>query len=129
VAHAVTGVNLQHHLVFFQRVRLYGADCNQSSLVVSAACTHKPFPSYFLVLFPQLEAIKQTKVDMQVYLGNYNLPTDNDAAYNRQKQAIKDVIATYGTDHIAGITVGNEYMLKYVVVFLSIVSYLIHVCL
>jgi len=65
---------------------------------------------------------------MQVYLGNYNLPTDNDAAYNRQKQAIKDVMATYGTDHIAGITVGNEYMLKYVVIFLSIVSHLIHVC-
>ena len=91
---------------------------------------HKPFPVYFLlVLFPQLEAIRQTKVDMQVYLGNYNLPTDNDAAYNRQKQTIKDVITTYGTSHIAGITVGNEYMLKYVVIFLSIVSHLIDPCL
>jgi exo-beta-1,3-glucanase (GH17 family) len=66
---------------------------------------------------------------MQVYLGNYNLPTDNDAAYNRQKQTIKDVITTYGTSHIAGITVGNEYMLKYVVIFLSIVSHLIDACL
>jgi exo-beta-1,3-glucanase (GH17 family) len=94
---------------------------------VQAALT-SPFLFTFLCCFPQLEAIRQTKVDMQVYLGNYNLPTDNDAAYNRQKQAIKDVMATYGTDHIAGITVGNEYMLKYVVIFLSIVSHLIHVC-
>jgi len=49
---------------------------------------------------------------MQVYLGNYNVPTDNDAAYNRQKQLIRDVIATYGTNNVAGVTVGNEYMLK-----------------
>jgi exo-beta-1,3-glucanase (GH17 family) len=63
-------------------------------------------------LFAQLEAIRQTKVDMEVYLGNYNLPTDNNIAYNRQKQAIKDVITTYGTGHMAGITVGNEYILK-----------------
>jgi len=49
---------------------------------------------------------------MQVYLGNFNVPNDNDAAYNRQKDAIKAAIETYGTDHIAGITVGNEYMLK-----------------
>ncbi|KAF8638484.1 hypothetical protein AX17_002173 [Amanita inopinata Kibby_2008] len=78
-----------------KRVRLYGADCNQSALV--------------------LEAIKQTKVDMQVWLGNYNLPDDNDAAYIRQRDVIKDVIQTYGTDNIAGITVGNEYMLNYLV--------------
>ena len=49
---------------------------------------------------------------MQVYLGNYNVPTDNDAAYNRQKQLIQGVITTYGADSIAGVTVGNEYMLK-----------------
>lgn len=75
------------------RVRLYGADCNQSSLV--------------------LEAIKQTKVDMKVFLGNYVLPDDSDAAYNRQRAAIKSAIETYGVDHIEGITVGNEYMLNY----------------
>jgi len=77
-----------------KRVRLYGSDCNTSALV--------------------LEAIKQTKVDMQVYLGNYNVPNDNDVAYNRQKQAIQDALTTYGADHIAGITVGNEYMLNYI---------------
>jgi len=75
------------------RLRLYGADCNQSALV--------------------LEAIKQTKVDLSVYLGNYNLATDNGTAYTRQRQAIVDAINTYGTDHIEGITVGNEFMLDY----------------
>lgn len=56
VDHAVTGVNLQHHLVFSQRVRIYGADCNQSALVVSAASLISPFLftflSYFLSLKP-----------------------------------------------------------------------------
>ncbi len=61
----------------------------------------------------QLEAIKQTKVDMQVWLGNYPIPTDP-APYERQRDAIIDAIKTYGTDHVAGITVGNEYILKYV---------------
>lgn len=75
------------------RIRLYGADCNQSALV--------------------LEAIKQTKTNLQVYLGNYVVPDDNGVAYKRQRDTIKQAIQTYGTDHIAGITVGNEYMLNY----------------
>jgi exo-beta-1,3-glucanase (GH17 family) len=76
-----------------KRVRLYGSDCNVTALV--------------------LEAIKQTKVDMQVYLGNYVLATDNGTAYTRQRDVIKQAIQTYGTDHIAGVTVGNEFMLNY----------------
>lgn len=75
------------------RVRLYGADCNQSALV--------------------LEAIKQTKTNISVYLGNYVVADDNGAAYQRQRDVIKQAIQTYGTDHIAGITVGNEFMLNY----------------
>ncbi|KAF8813325.1 glycoside hydrolase [Phlegmacium glaucopus] len=77
-----------------KRLRLYGADCNQSALV--------------------LEAIKQTKVDLTVWLGNYAIATDNGAAYQRQRDLIKQAILTYGTDHIGGITVGNEFMLNYV---------------
>jgi exo-beta-1,3-glucanase (GH17 family) len=61
----------------------------------------------------QLEAIKQTKVDMTIYLGNYAVPDDNNTAYNRQRDVIQTTLQTYGTDHISGITVGNEYMLKY----------------
>ena len=51
---------------------------------------------------------------MTVYLGNYNIPTDAGAAYVRQRDVIKEALQTYGTDHIGGITVGNEFMLKYV---------------
>ncbi|KAF8150807.1 glycoside hydrolase superfamily [Crassisporium funariophilum] len=76
-----------------KRIRLYGADCNQSALV--------------------LEAIKQTKVDMTVWLGNYPIATDDNAAYQRQRDIIKSAIQTYGTDHIGGVTVGNEFMLNY----------------
>lgn len=49
---------------------------------------------------------------MQVYLGNYNVPNDNDAAYDRQKTVIQNVLQTYGANQISGITVGNEYILK-----------------
>lgn len=34
--------------------------------------------------------------------------------YVRQRDLIKDAILTYGSDHILGVTVGNEYLLKYV---------------
>ncbi|KXN88617.1 putative glucan endo-1,3-beta-glucosidase btgC [Leucoagaricus sp. SymC.cos] len=77
-----------------KRVRLYGADCNQTALV--------------------LEAIKRTKVDMTVWLGNYVVPDDNNAAYNRQKGVLQQAIQDYGSDHIGGMTVGNEFMLNYV---------------
>ena len=50
---------------------------------------------------------------MKVYLGNYAIATDNGAAYQRQRDEIKSAIQTYGTDHIDGVTVGNEFMLKY----------------
>lgn len=60
----------------------------------------------------QLEAIKQTKVDLNVYLGIYNVPTDGGASYVRQRDTIKDALQTYGADHVLGVTVGNEFMLK-----------------
>ncbi|EPQ52588.1 glycoside hydrolase family 17 protein [Gloeophyllum trabeum ATCC 11539] len=86
----ITDIQLLSQLT--TRIRLYGADCNQSALV--------------------LEAIKQTKVNMTVWLANYNIPTDK-TPYTRQKQAIQEAIQTYGTDHIGGVTVGNEFMLNY----------------
>ena len=48
---------------------------------------------------------------MQVFVGNYVVEGDS-TAYERQRDAIKDAITTYGTNHIAGVTVGNEFMLK-----------------
>ncbi|KAJ7044599.1 glycoside hydrolase [Mycena alexandri] len=91
LAEVITDIQLLSQLT--KRIRLYGADCNQSALV--------------------LEAIKQTKVDMKVYLGNYPIPTDGGAAYVRQRDLIKDALTTYGADHVAGVTVGNEYILDY----------------
>lgn len=84
---------------------------NLHSLYVSVTVpqtmvAHAPFSDC------QLEAIKQTKVDMSVYLGNYPDATDNNTAYNRQRGELQSVLQTYGTDHVSGMTVGNEFMLK-----------------
>lgn len=75
------------------RVRLYGADCNQTAQV--------------------LEAIQKAGVDLNVYLGIYTLPDDDHEAYHRQKEAIQEALQTYGSDHVHGITVGNEFMLNW----------------
>ena len=48
---------------------------------------------------------------MQVYAGNFVVDGDS-TAYERQRDAIKNAIITYGADHVAGVTVGNEFMLK-----------------
>lgn len=50
---------------------------------------------------------------MQVYPAIFVVDGD-DASYERQKTALRDALETYGTDHVAGITVGNEFMLNYV---------------
>ncbi|KAJ3736178.1 hypothetical protein DFJ43DRAFT_990237, partial [Lentinula guzmanii] len=72
---------------------IYGADCNTTALV--------------------LNAIQLTKVNMTVYIANYPEATDNGEAYDRQKSAIQSAIQTFSTDHIAGVTVGNEFILDY----------------
>ena len=59
-----------------------------------------------------LEAIKQTKVTMQVYAAIFVVEGD-DTAYTRQKTALFSALNTYGFDSVAGITVGNEFMLNY----------------
>ncbi|KAK4054985.1 hypothetical protein OIO90_003326 [Microbotryomycetes sp. JL221] len=72
------------------RIRLYGSACNQSQLV--------------------LQAIQDTKVDMTVWLGAW--VNDNSTTNEDQQQYVIDAIEKYGTDHIEGITVGNEYLLN-----------------
>ncbi|EJU05045.1 glycoside hydrolase [Dacryopinax primogenitus] len=72
------------------RIRLYGADCNQSALV--------------------LEGIQQSKVNLSVYLAIY--VTDNTTSYEEQKQKVLDAITTYGVDHVEGVAVGNEFILN-----------------
>ena len=75
------------------RIRLYGSDCNQTALV--------------------LEAIKQTKTNVKVFPAIFVVDKD-DAAYQRQKAALQQALQTYGTDNVLGITVGNEFMLNYI---------------
>ncbi|KAI9567364.1 glycoside hydrolase family 17 protein [Boletus coccyginus] len=75
-------------------IRLYGADCNQSALV--------------------LAAIQETKVNMSVWLGNYPVSTDNGTAYERQKGLIQAALQQYGAANVAGVTVGNEFILDYI---------------
>ncbi|KAF8843709.1 glycoside hydrolase [Paxillus ammoniavirescens] len=75
-------------------IRLYGADCNQSALV--------------------LAAIEATQVNMGVYLGNYPAVDDNGTAYERQRGEIMTALQTYGASHVLGVTVGNEFILDYI---------------
>ena len=49
---------------------------------------------------------------MTVFLGDYNLATDNGTEYTNQKADIVAAINTYGTGNIAGIIVGNEFILE-----------------
>ena len=78
---------------------------------VLSLCVDRLQLSTLFLVFLQLEAIKQTKVDMEVFLGIYPIP-DDDSAYERQRDTIKEALQTYGADHVAGITVGNEFILK-----------------
>ncbi|ODN74156.1 hypothetical protein L202_07608 [Cryptococcus amylolentus CBS 6039] len=71
------------------RIRLYGANCNQTAMV--------------------LQAIQDTKVNMTVWPAIY--VDSNETAYDDQVTALTDALKTYGTDHISGVTVGNEYIL------------------
>lgn len=72
------------------RIRMYGAGCNQSALV--------------------LQAIQDTKVEMTVWLGVW-IDTNTTTVAN-QMQTTLDVLKVYGTKHVAGVTVGNEYILN-----------------
>ncbi|KAK4050621.1 hypothetical protein OIV83_003347 [Microbotryomycetes sp. JL201] len=72
------------------RLRMYGSACNQSQLV--------------------LQAIQDTKVDMTVWLGAW--VSDNATVNEQQQDWIVDAINAYGTDHVAGVVVGNEYLLN-----------------
>ncbi|KAF9779029.1 glycoside hydrolase [Thelephora terrestris] len=53
-----------------------------------------------------------TKVDMQVTLAIY-IDSGDWSSYARQKTAIQSALQTWGTSNVAGITVGNEFMLNW----------------
>ncbi|KAJ7017405.1 glycoside hydrolase family 17 protein [Mycena alexandri] len=87
----ITDIQLLSQLT--TRIRLYGADCNQTELV--------------------LEAIKQTQVNLTIWVGNYAIATDGGTAYTRQRDAIGAAIKKYGVGSVGGVTVGNEFVLDY----------------
>jgi len=70
------------------QIRLYNSECNQTAVV--------------------LEAIKQSKTNLKVFLGIYRGADEDD--YQHQKTALKEALQTYGTSNVLGIAV--EYMLK-----------------
>ena len=49
---------------------------------------------------------------MTVWLANYPIATDNGTAYERQRNELQQALITYGTTHVSGIVVGNEFMLE-----------------
>ena len=53
---------------------------------------------------------------MTVWIGNYAIATDNGAAYDRQRDTIQAALQQFGAQNVGGVTVGNEFMLKCVVV-------------
>lgn len=72
------------------RLRLYGADCDTSEMV--------------------LTAIEQTKVNMTVWLGLW--VDDNAQTWQRQVQTTQAVLKKHGAKHVEGLIVGNEYILN-----------------
>jgi len=50
---------------------------------------------------------------MSVVVANYPIATDGGAAYTQQAILLEQAIEAYGTDHIIGMTVGNEFILDY----------------
>lgn len=75
-------------LRFPARLRMYGSSCNQSQLV--------------------LQAIQETKVNMTVWLGLY-IGTDETVNQEQMTETLA-AISAYGTKHISGVIVGNEYV-------------------
>jgi len=81
------------------RIRLYSGECNQTAMV--------------------FEAIQQTKADLIIYAaldldaGTATINVTGNADYISQREAVFSAFHTYGVDRVAGLTVGNEYMLDY----------------
>jgi exo-beta-1,3-glucanase (GH17 family) len=73
--------------------RLHDGDCNQTVLV--------------------LEVTKRTKANIKVFPVIYLVEKD-DIGYQRRKMALQQVLQTYSTDNVLGITVCNEFMLNYI---------------
>lgn len=72
------------------RLRLYGADCDTSEMV--------------------LTTIEETKANMSAWLGLW--VDDNVETWTRQFETTKTVLNKHGMDHVEGLIVDNEYLLN-----------------
>jgi glucan 1,3-beta-glucosidase len=68
------------------KLRLYGSNCNQTSLV--------------------LQAIRDTNVQMGVYVAVY--VDADEQAYEDQVEAIRRALVTYGTGNVLGVSTGRD---------------------
>lgn len=78
-----TNITRDIHLLsqLTNKLRLYGANCNQTALV--------------------LQAIEDSGVDMSVYVAIY--VDSNETAFEDQVKAVEEALKTYGTDHVLGV--------------------------
>ena len=72
------------------KLRLYGTDCDQATMV--------------------LDAIQDLKVDVTVFIGVW--VDTNATTLNRQLNAMYDILKKYPTKLIDGIAVGNEVLFR-----------------
>jgi hypothetical protein len=72
------------------KIRLYGTDCDQATMV--------------------LDAIQSLKVDMTLFVGVW--VDTNATTLNRQLNAMYDILKKYPTNLIDGIAVGNEVLFR-----------------
>ena len=87
---ADTIVDMQLLSQITTRIRLYSSECNQTAIV--------------------LEAIKQTKTNIQVFAAIHVV---DELSYQRQKTALQEALQTYGRHNILGVVVGNLFMYNY----------------
>ncbi|KPV74362.1 glycoside hydrolase family 17 protein [Rhodotorula graminis WP1] len=79
------------------RLRTYSTSCNQTQLT--------------------LQAIEDTKVNMTVWIGAY--VGDNSTVNEQQQQDVLDALTLYGTEHVSGITIGNECVLPFLLLLVT----------
>lgn len=95
---------------------MYGMACNQTEFVLNAIAQTKVNSELLFALRLYSSPTSQrvvlnchviiVTIWMGVYIG------DNSTVNEQQKAEALEVLQTYGTDHVSGVTVGNEYLLN-----------------
>ena len=87
---------------------MYGSACNQTQLVLQAIQDTKVTSvlDYQTFQVATLTDRVVLQVNMTVWLGAY--VGDNSTVNAEQQQWVLDALQIYGTDHVSGVTIGNE---------------------